>query len=83
MQGVATQVSATNISTACIVAFKKKLDTLGIVPSMLSIRDILLHAVFARANFLTTAGQLSSVAKVVGPRYLKERSPYPGGSHRR
>ena len=35
-------------------------------------RGILLHTVFARAKFLTTAGHPSSVADINRPRYLKE-----------
>ena len=34
--------------------------------------DILLHTVFARAKFLTTAGQLSSVSDITRPRYSRE-----------
>ena len=45
---------------------------------LVRMRDILLQTVFARAKFLTTAGQSSSVSKITRPRYLKEVTIYRG-----
>ena len=72
MRGLTPQVSALNISTACITALKKKLDTRGVDHYLLSTRDILLHTVFDRAKLLTTAGQSSSISEITRPRYVKE-----------
>ena len=72
MQGVTTQVSAFKSSAAWIMALKKKPETRGVATSLLSMRDILLQPVFARAKFLMNAVQLSSVADIAYPRYLKE-----------
>ena len=72
IQGLTTQVSTPKSSTACIMALKKKPYTRGVAPSLMSIRKILLHIVFARSKFLTTAGHSSSVADIIRPRYLKE-----------
>ena len=71
MRGVTTQVYAPKSITACITAFKKRPDTQGVSPSLLRIRDILLHTVFTRDKFLTIAVQSSSVAEITRPSYLK------------
>ena len=78
MWGLTTQVSTPKSITSCITAFKKKPNTRGVAPSLLSIRDILLHTVFARDKFLTTYVQLSYVSKITRPRYLKEVTIYRG-----
>ena len=72
MRGVTTKVSAPNRGTACIMAFKKNLDTRGVAPSLLRMRNILLQTFFARAKFFTTYVQSSSVANITRPRYLME-----------
>ena len=74
MRGVATQVSDTNSNTACTTALKKNPDTCGSAPSLLRILVILFHTSLACEKFLTTAGQLSSAAKITRPRYQEEVS---------
>ena len=62
MRGVIIQVYDPKISTAWITALKNNPDTRGAAPSLMRMRDILLHAFFAQAKFLITSGQLSSVS---------------------
>ena len=72
MRGLTPQISSPMSSIDCIMALKKKPDTRGVTPSLLSICYIPIHTVFAWSNFLTTSGQSSSVAEITHPRYLKE-----------
>ena len=72
MQGVTTHVSAPNISTDLTTALNKKLDTCGLDPSLIRILVILLHTDLSFVILWTTAGQLSSAAKITLHRYLKE-----------
>ena len=72
MQGVTTHVSAPKSSTACTKILKKNADTCIFAPSQLRIIIILFHTAIAFEKFLTTAGQLSSIAEITFPRYQKE-----------
>ena len=72
MQGVTTQVSDPNSSTAYTTSLKKKPDTRGAAPSLLRMRAVLLQAALSQDKLLTTTGQSSSAAKITRPRYLKE-----------
>ena len=72
MREVTNQVCAPKSSTAWTTALKKKLDTRDTAPSLLRMRNILLQTFFARAKFLTTYVQSSSVANITRPRYLME-----------
>ena len=72
MRGVTTQVSAPKSSTAWTTATKNNPDTCAAAPSLLRMRNILFQNFLARENFFTTAGQLSSTAKITRPSYLKE-----------
>ena len=78
MRGVTTQVSAPKSSTAYIMYLKKKPYTRGTASSLLRMCDILLQTFFAWSKFLTNAAQLSSVANISRPRYLKEIIIYRG-----
>ena len=72
MQGVTTQVSDPNSSTACTMALKKKPDTRRDAPSLLRMRAIFLHTALVLDKFLTTANQSLSADYITRPSYLKE-----------
>ena len=72
MQGVTTQVSDLNSSTACTMALKKKRDTHKDSPSLLRMHAIFLHTDLVRDKFLTTANQSLYADYITRPRYLKE-----------
>ena len=72
MRGVTTQVLEPKRNTACTMDLKKNPDTCGSEPSMMRILVILFHNFHACDKFLTTNGQLLSVAEITRPKYQKE-----------
>ena len=72
MRGMTTKVSSPKSSTVWITALKNNPDTIGVAPSLLRMRNILIQTFFNRAKFLTTAGQSYYVTEITRPSYFKE-----------
>ena len=72
MQGVTSHVYVPKSNTTCTMALKKKPDTRGSVPYLLSILIILFHTSLAREKFLSTFVKPLFAADITCPRYRKE-----------